>query len=168
MHGRTESTRTSRNTRFIVRAVIQRVSSASVSISEESVAAIGAGLVILLGVEEADGPEDVDWLVGKIVRMRIFGDDEGKMNLALADQPEPSAIVISQFTLHAGTRKGNRPSFIRAAHPDHSEPLYRAFCEAMDEALGAPVGRGRFGADMQVALVNDGPVTITIDSRNRE
>lgn len=151
-----------------MRAVIQRCSKAGVTIDGDQVASIGRGLLILLGVEEADGPEDRDWLAGKIARMRIFGDGEGKMNLSLADLPEAGAIVVSQFTLHASTRKGNRPSFIRAAAPGHSEPLYEQFCERLEEALGRPVGRGRFGAEMAVSLVNDGPVTITIDSRSKE
>lgn len=151
-----------------MRAVIQRCSEASVVIDGHPVAGIGAGLLILLGVEESDGPEDRDWLAGKIARMRIFGDAEGKMNLSLADLPEAGAIVVSQFTLHASTRKGNRPSFIRAAAPDHSEPLYEQFCDRLARELGRPVGRGRFGAEMKVALVNDGPVTIVIDTKTRE
>jgi D-tyrosyl-tRNA(Tyr) deacylase len=151
-----------------VRAVIQRSGPAEVISEGQSLSRIDGGLVILLGIEELDDREDVEWLVGKITRMRIFGDAEGKMNLSLLDQTKPEALVISQFTLHANTRKGNRPSFIRAARPDHSEPLYQVFCEAMDEALGNPVGRGRFGADMKVSLVNDGPVTIIIDSKAKE
>lgn len=151
-----------------MRAVVQRCSEASVTIDGEPVATIDSGLLILLGVEAADGPEDRDWLAGKIARMRIFGDAEGRMNLSLADLPESGAIVVSQFTLHASTRKGNRPSFIRAAPPDHSEPLYEQFCESLESELGRKVGRGRFGAEMQVALVNDGPVTIIIDSKARE
>lgn len=168
MLGPRPSTPASRSTRIIVRAVIQRSGPAEVTSGGESLARINSGLVILLGIEERDGPDDIEWLVGKITKMRIFGDEEGKMNLSLLDQPTPEAIVISQFTLHAGTRKGNRPSFIRAARPEQSEPLYRTFCEAMSQVLGRPVGRGRFGADMQVSLVNDGPVTITIDSRAKE
>lgn len=151
-----------------MRAVIQRSGPADVTSAGETLARIEFGLVVLLGIEERDGPDDIDWLVGKITKMRIFGDDEGKMNLSILDQPNPQAIVISQFTLHANTKKGNRPSFIRAARPEQSEPLYHAFCEAMTQALGSPVGQGRFGADMQVSLVNDGPVTITIDSQARE
>lgn len=151
-----------------MRAVIQRVSSAEVRIDDQCVASIEGGLVVLLGIEERDSIDDVNWLIGKITKMRIFGDNEGKMNLSLLDQATPQAIVISQFTLHANTKKGNRPSFIRAARPEQSEPLYQAFCEAMDRELGQPAGRGRFGADMKVHLVNDGPVTITIDSQNRE
>ena len=140
---------------------------ASVSIDGETTAEIGSGLLVLLGIEEADGPEDIAWLVPKIAKMRIFGDEEGKMNDSLVDQGG-EVLVVSQFTLHAATRKGNRPSFIRAAAPSHSEPLYEAFCTAMEKEIGHQVGRGVFGADMQVALVNDGPVTIWIDSKNRE
>jgi D-tyrosyl-tRNA(Tyr) deacylase len=150
-----------------VRAVVQRVSSASVTISGETVAACGPGLLVLLGIADGDGPEDLGWLVPKIAGLRIFADPAGLMNLALTDTGG-DAIVVSQFTLHASTRKGKRPSFIRAARPEVSEPLYEAFCTALEVELGKPVGRGRFGADMQVALVNDGPVTIVIDSKNRE
>ncbi len=150
-----------------MRAVLQRVSSASVAIAGETVAAIGPGLLVLLGIEDGDGPEDIAWLAPKIARMRIFPDDAGLMNLALPDTGG-DAIVVSQFTLHASTQKGNRPSFIRAARPEISEPLYRNFCTALEQELAKPVGRGRFGADMQVALINDGPVTIVIDTRNRE
>lgn len=150
-----------------MRAIVQRVSSASVTIAGDPVAEIGRGLLLLLGVEEGDGPDDVAWLAPKIARMRIFPDDAGLMNRALTDTGG-GAIVVSQFTLHASTRKGNRPSFLRAARPEVSEPLYLRFCDALEQELGHPVGRGRFGADMQVALVNDGPVTIVIDSRNRE
>lgn len=150
-----------------MRAIVQRVSSASVTIAGDPVAEIGHGLLLLLGVEEGDGPDDVAWLAPKIARMRIFPDDAGLMNRALTDTGG-GAIVVSQFTLHASTRKGNRPSFLRAARPEVSEPLYLRFCDAFEQELGHPVGRGRFGADMQVALVNDGPVTIVIDSRNRE
>jgi D-tyrosyl-tRNA(Tyr) deacylase len=151
-----------------MRAVVQRCAGASVAIDGRTVAAIDRGLLVLLGIEESDGADDRDWLAGKIARMRIFGDDEGKMNLSLADLPDAGVIVVSQFTLHASTRKGNRPSFIRAAAPAHSAPLYERFCERLGEELGRPVGRGRFGAEMQVALVNDGPVTIVIDTKARE
>ena len=152
-----------------MRAILQRVSSASVAIAGETVAAIGPGLLVLLGIEDGDGPEDIAWLAPKIARMRIFPDDAGLMNLALTDTDTGGdAIVVSQFTLHASTKKGNRPSFIRAARPEISEPLYRNFCTALEQELAKPVGRGRFGADMQVALINDGPVTIVIDSRTRE
>lgn len=150
-----------------MRAVLQRVSRAEVAIDGECVASIGLGLLVLLGIEAADGDEDVRWLAGKVARMRIFADAEGKMNLGLTEAGG-DAIVVSQFTLHASTRKGNRPSFLGAAAPDHSEPLYDEFCAALEGELGKPVGRGRFGADMKVALTNDGPVTIIIDSRNRE
>jgi len=150
-----------------MRAVIQRVSSASVTIDGGTVAAIGTGLLILLGIEEGDDAGDIAWLAAKIVRMRIFPDDAGLMNLSLLDCGG-EAIVVSQFTLHASTKKGNRPSFIRAARPEISEPLYRQFCEAFETESGKPAGRGRFAADMKVALVNDGPVTIVIDSKDRE
>lgn len=150
-----------------MRAVIQRVSEASVSIAGEIVARVEAGLLVLLGIEEPDGPDDIDWLAAKIVRMRIFSDADGKMNLSLADICG-DLLVVSQFTLHSSTKKGNRPSFLRAAAAPVSEPLYEAFCAAAERELGKPVGRGRFGADMQVALVNDGPVTILIDTQARE
>lgn len=147
--------------------MLQRVSRASVAIDGETCSAIDAGLLVLLGIEDADDTGDVRWLAGKVARMRIFADAEGRMNLGLAETGG-DAIVVSQFTLHASTRKGNRPSFIRAAAPEHSEPLYGEFCAALEAELGKPVGRGRFGADMKVTLTNDGPVTIVIDSRGRE
>jgi D-tyrosyl-tRNA(Tyr) deacylase len=150
-----------------MRLVIQRVSSASVSIEGETVASIWDGLLILLGIEEPDTEEDIAWLAPKVARMRIFPDGEGKMNLSLLETGG-GVIVVSQFTLHASTRKGNRPSFIRAARPEQSEPLYQRFCAALESELARSIGTGRFGADMQVSLVNDGPVTITIDSRDRE
>ena len=150
-----------------MRVVIQRVSSASVTIAGEVVSSIDHGLLILLGIEEPDQEEDIAWLVPKIARMRIFSDDEGKMNRSVAEAGG-GVIVVSQFTLHASTKKGNRPSFIRAARPEQSEPLYQKFCAAMEAELGHAIGTGRFGADMQVALVNDGPVTVVMDSRDRE
>lgn len=150
-----------------MRVVIQRVSEASVTIDNQIVSSMRRGLLILLGIAEDDEPSDISWLVGKICRLRIFGDDEDKMNLSLSDI-EGEVIVVSQFTLHALTKKGNRPSFIRSAKPEISEPLYEEFCAAMEAELGKPVGRGRFGADMKVALINDGPVTLVIDSKNRE
>ncbi|MGB6221417.1 D-aminoacyl-tRNA deacylase [Haloferula sp.] len=150
-----------------MRVVIQRVSEASVTIDNQIVSSIGRGLLVLLGIGEEDTPADTTWLVGKVCRLRIFGDNEDKMNLSLAEI-EGDVIVVSQFTLHALTRKGNRPSFIRSAKPEISEPLYEDFCKAMESELGKPVGRGRFGADMKVALINDGPVTLVIDSKNRE
>ncbi len=150
-----------------MRAVVQRVLKASVTIDNKVVSEIGAGLLVLLGIEETDGMDDVVWLSGKIARMRIFSDAESKMNQAVTDTGG-EVIVVSQFTLHASTKKGNRPSFLKAAVPAISEPLYERFCEALEGELGKPVGRGVFGAEMKVALVNDGPVTIVIDSRARE
>ena len=125
------------------------------------------GLLILLGVEDADSEEDAAWLAGKIANMRILEDEEGRMNRSLLETGG-EAIVVSQFTLHASTRKGNRPSFIRAARPEQSEPLYEQFCKLLSEHLNRTVGQGHFGAMMNVALLNEGPVTIMIDSRNRE
>jgi D-tyrosyl-tRNA(Tyr) deacylase len=150
-----------------MRVVLQRVSEASVSVNQEQVSKIDAGFLVLLGIEERDTAEDVAWLVGKITKMRVFSDSDGKMNQSLAEQ-DGDALVVSQFTLHASTKKGNRPSFIKAARTDQAIPLYEAFCEQMSEEIGKKVGRGIFGADMKVALVNDGPVTITLDSKNRE
>lgn len=150
-----------------MRAVIQRVSEASVTIAGDTAATIGPGLLILLGVEDGDTGEDAAWLSGKIARMRIMEDEAGNMNRSVLDTGG-DIIVVSQFTLHASTRKGNRPSFIRAARPETSEPLYEQFCEAVELLLGKPVGRGRFGAMMDVALRNDGPVTIVIDTKLRE
>lgn len=150
-----------------MRVVLQRVSEASVSVNQKEVSKIDAGFLILLGIEERDTEEDVAWLVGKITKMRVFSDSDGKMNQALVDQ-DGDALVVSQFTLHASTKKGNRPSFIKAARPDQAIPLYEAFCEQISVEIRKKVGRGIFGAEMQVALVNDGPVTITMDSKNRE
>jgi len=150
-----------------MRAVIQRVLEASVTVQGRKTAAIGRGLLVLLGIEERDEASDVAWLAPKVAKLRIFPDSEGKMNLSVTESGG-DVIVVSQFTLHGSTQKGNRPSFIRAAAPVLSEPLYTAFCAAMEAQLGNPVGRGIFGADMQVALVNDGPVTLLIDSRQRE
>lgn len=150
-----------------MRAVIQRVLRASVEIDGEIVSRCSAGLLILLGVEQGDTKEDIAWLSSKAARLRIFADDAGKMNQSVVEAGG-EMLVVSQFTLHASTKKGNRPSFLRAAAPEVSEPLYAAFCGALEAELGKPVGRGIFGADMKVALVNDGPVTILIDSRARE
>jgi len=150
-----------------MRAVVQRVIEAYVSVDGRQISAIGGGLLVLLGVEEGDGESDVAWLGGKICQMRIFPDEDGKMNRSVMDTGG-NVLVVSQFTLHASTKKGNRPSFLKAAVPAVSEPLYEAFCREMEVGLGKPVGRGSFGADMKVALVNDGPVTIVIDSRRRE
>lgn len=150
-----------------MRAVIQRVREASVSIDGQPISVIGGGLLILLGIEDADTMEDVDWLAGKISKMRIFSDPDGKMNLSVVETGG-EVLVVSQFTLHASTKKGNRPSFLRAAAPGHSEPLYEAFCAAMERETGKQTARGVFGGDMKVALINDGPVTIVMDSRAKE
>ncbi len=150
-----------------MRVVIQRVLESSVKVEGEIAAKMGPGLLLLLGVEEGDAADDVAWLSGKIAKMRIFADGDGKMNQSVVDAGG-EIIIVSQFTLHASTKKGNRPSFLRAAAPAVSEPLYQSFCLAMEGELGRPVGRGVFGADMKVSLVNDGPVTILIDSRARE
>ena len=150
-----------------MRAVIQRVTSASVTIEGREKSAIGLGLLILLGVEDADTQEDLAWLVKKISNLRIFDDDEGVMNRSLLDV-KGEALVVSQFTLYASYKKGNRPSWFRAGSHEHSIPLYNAFCAALSEAISKPVGTGEFGAEMQVKLVNDGPVTICIDTKNKE
>lgn len=150
-----------------MRVVIQRVSKASVQINGELKSAIGKGLLILLGIEEADIQEDIDFLYKKISQLRIFDDAQGVMNESIVDQ-QGDALVVSQFTLFASTKKGNRPSYIKAARPETAIPLYEAFCRCLSEALGKEVGTGEFGADMQVELINDGPVTILIDSKNKE
>jgi len=136
-------------------------------VDDEVIGQIGQGLLVLLGIEEADTEEDAEWLAGKLVAMRIFADSEGKMNLDVRDVGG-EILVISQFTLHASTKKGNRPSFIRAARPERAIPLYENFKSWVSALLGRPVSSGRFGADMKVELVNDGPVTIWVDSRARE
>lgn len=150
-----------------MRAVIQRVTSASVTIEGHEKSAIGLGLLILLGVEDADTQEDLAWLVKKISNLRIFDDEEGVMNRSLLDV-QGEALVVSQFTLYASYKKGNRPSWFRAGSHEHSIPLYNSFCAALSEAIGKQVGTGEFGAEMQVKLVNDGPVTICIDTKNKE
>jgi len=150
-----------------MRSVIQRVSQASVSIGGAERARIGVGLLVLLGIEEADTTEDIEWLSGKIVRLRIFGDDQGVMNRSV-QEISGGILVVSQFTLHASTKKGNRPSYIRAARPETAVPLYQQFLQRLAADFGRPVQSGEFGADMQVALVNDGPVTIIIDTKSRE
>jgi D-tyrosyl-tRNA(Tyr) deacylase len=150
-----------------MRAVIQRVSNASVLIGRETRSSIEEGMLILLGIEESDTREDIEWLSGKISRLRIFKDNEGAMNLSIMDIGG-DAIVISQFTLHASTKKGNRPSFIRAARPETAIPLYEEFVTRLEGILGRKVQTGEFGAYMEVNLVNDGPVTIVIDSKSRE
>jgi len=153
--------------RPIMRAVIQRVSEASVAVEGKVTASIGPGLLILLAVEENDEATDAEWLAPKIARMRIFPDQDGLMNVAAADSHLP-AIVVSQFTLYASTRKGNRPSFMRSARPAKAVPLYESFNQLLARELGGEVQTGEFGADMKVALVNDGPVTIIVDTRERE
>lgn len=150
-----------------MRTVIQRVSQASVAIGGETVGQIGQGLMILLGITHEDNTADADWLVNKICRLRVFDDEKGVMNLSIQDIGG-EALVVSQFTLMASYRKGNRPSYIKAAAPDVAIPLYEYFVEKLQEGLGRTVPTGRFGADMQVSLTNDGPVTITMDSKNPE
>ncbi len=150
-----------------MRIVIQRVTEASVTIDNEVYASIGNGMLVLLGIEESDGKEDVEWLCGKVSRLRVFDDAEGIMNLSLKDV-QGEVLLISQFTLHASSKKGNRPSYIRAARPETAIPLYEEFAEVLSSYLGKEVKTGIFGAMMQVSLVNDGPVTIIIDSKNRE
>jgi D-aminoacyl-tRNA deacylase len=150
-----------------MRAVLQRVQEATVVVDGAQVSAIGHGLLVLLGIEEGDGAEDIAWLVPKISRMRIFGDGEGKMNHSVIDL-SAEVMVVSQFTLHASTKKGNRPSFLRSAVPAVSQPLYEEFCRVMHVELGKEIARGIFGADMKISLVNDGPVTILVDTRARE
>lgn len=148
-----------------MRLVIQRVRHAGVSIEERKVGAIGQGLLILVGIEEADTREDIDWLCRKVTSMRIFDDENGVMNRSVTDV-DGQILVVSQFTLMASTRKGNRPSYIRAARPETAIPLYEAFVEQLKQLTGKDVPTGVFGADMQVELVNDGPVTILMDSKN--
>jgi D-tyrosyl-tRNA(Tyr) deacylase len=150
-----------------MRVVIQRVSAASVTIAVEMVASIQQGLLILVGIEEADTPEDVIWLSSKIIHLRIFADENEVMNLSVKDI-NGEIIVVSQFTLHASTKKGNRPSYIKAARPEKAIPLYEDFIHQLENQIDKKIQTGVFGADMQVALVNDGPVTIIIDSKNRE
>jgi D-tyrosyl-tRNA(Tyr) deacylase len=150
-----------------MRITIQRVSSASVTISGNIKSSIGLGLLVLAGFEEADMAEDLEWTAAKLANLRIFNDANGLMNLSVKDVGG-DVIIVSQFTLHAMTKKGNRPSFIRAAKPDVAIPLYEKFVKLIERELGKPVGTGEFGADMKVALVNDGPVTIHIDSKNKE
>ena len=150
-----------------MRAIIQRVSKASVTVDGKVISKIDNGLLILLGIEDADEQDDLEWLSRKIVNLRIFNDSEGVMNQSLVENGG-NAIVVSQFTLHASTKKGNRPSYIKAAKPTVAIPLYERFVSQMEQDLGQKVGTGIFGADMKVELVNDGPVTIAIDTKNRE
>lgn len=150
-----------------MRAVLQRVSKASVTVEESKVSEIKQGLLILLGIENTDSQEDIEWLSRKIVNLRIFDDTNGVMNESLLDS-KGDAIVVSQFTLHASTKKGNRPSYIKAAKPEVAVPIYEKFILQIENDLGKKVGTGVFGADMKVELLNDGPVTISIDTKNRE
>ena len=152
---------------YSMRAVIQRVSKASVSISKKIKSEIGSGLLVLLGIEGSDDDTDIEWLCNKIVNLRIFNDNKEVMNLSVLDSGG-NILVISQFTLHAKTRKGNRPSYIRAAHPDIAIPLYNKFVIRLSQLLGKEVCSGEFGAMMQIELVNDGPVTIIIDTKEKE
>jgi D-aminoacyl-tRNA deacylase len=147
-------------------AVLQRVGSASVTIEGVLRSSITRGLLVLVGIEEADGQEDIDWLASKIVNLRIFPDDQGVMNVNVRDSGG-DILVVSQFTLHASTKKGNRPSYIKAAKPDVAIPLYENFITAVGRELGKAVQTGEFGADMKVNLLNDGPVTIVIDTKNK-
>ena len=150
-----------------MRAVIQRVSRASVCVDGKIVGKIGWGLLVLLGIEATDGKNDVDWLAEKIANLRVFDDEQGVMNLSIK-AVDGRALVVSQFTLMASYKKGNRPSWLRAAPHDISIPLYESFCARLEEAIGKPVERGIFGADMKVDLLNDGPVTICMDTKNKE
>lgn len=148
-------------------AVIQRVTEASVTIDNKINASIGSGLLVLIGIEDADAQEDIDWLAQKIVNLRIFNDDAGVMNICVKDNGG-DIIVVSQFTLHASTKKGNRPSYLKASKPDVAIPLYENFVHTISTQLGKPVQTGIFGADMKVNLLNDGPVTIIIDTKNKQ
>lgn len=149
-----------------MRIVIQRCTEASVSIGGVVKGAIGAGMMILLGIEDADSDRDIDYLCRKIVALRIFDDANGVMNLPITEVADSGILLVSQFTLMASTKKGNRPSYIRASKPEVAIPMYEKFIARLEEAFGKPIATGEFGADMQVALVNDGPVTIIIDSTN--
>ena len=150
-----------------MKAVIQRVSQSSVTINEEIVAQIQQGILVLVGIEDTDNQEDINWLTSKIANLRIFEDENEVMNLSLKDI-NGEMIVVSQFTLHAATKKGNRPSYIKASKPEVAIPLYESFVQQMEIELGKKVQTGQFGADMKVSLVNDGPVTIIIDTKNKE
>lgn len=150
-----------------MRVLIQRVSRASVTIDEKIFSSIGNGMLVLVGIEEADNAEDISWLSQKIINLRIFPDAEGVMNLSVKEV-NGEILAVSQFTLHAATKKGNRPSYIKAAKPDMAIPMYESFVKQLETDLGKKVETGVFGADMKVQLINDGPVTIWIDSKNRE
>ncbi len=150
-----------------MRVLLQRVSHASVTIEGKVNGKIGNGLLVLVGVEDADDASDIEWLTKKIVNLRIFPDEQDVMNKSVLDV-DGEILVVSQFTLHANTKKGNRPSYIKASKPDYAIPMYEAFCEALSKLIPKPIATGEFGADMKVELLNDGPVTIWIDSKNRE
>ena len=150
-----------------MKVVLQRVSSATVTVSEKIVGEIQKGLLVLVGIEDADTQEDIDWLVTKITQVRIFGDENEVMNLSV-EEVNGDVLVVSQFTLHAATKKGNRPSYIKAARPEVAIPLYEKFVSTLENKLGKKIPTGIFGADMKVALLNDGPVTIIMDSKNKE
>jgi D-tyrosyl-tRNA(Tyr) deacylase len=150
-----------------MKVVLQRVTSASVTVEDKIVGEIQKGIVVLVGIEEADSQEDIDWLVGKITQLRIFGDENEVMNLSV-EEVNGDVLVVSQFTLHAATKKGNRPSYIKAARPEVAIPMYDKFVSSLETKLSKKVATGIFGADMKVALLNDGPVTIIIDSKNKE
>ncbi|MEN8138435.1 MAG: D-aminoacyl-tRNA deacylase [Bacteroidota bacterium] len=150
-----------------MRALIQRVSEASVTIDGEIKSKIKKGILVLLGIEDADTDEDIAWISAKISRLRIFNDENGVMNKSVIDI-DGEAIVVSQFTLHAGTKKGNRPTYIKASKPDFAIPMYNKFVSRFEEDMNKKIGTGEFGADMKVALINDGPVTICIDTKNKE
>ena len=150
-----------------MRVVLQRVSQASVTVDSKIVADIQKGLLVLVGIEDADTQEDIDWLVGKIIKIRIFGDENDVMNCSVQDI-DGDIIVVSQFTLHASTKKGNRPSYIKAAKPEFAIPMYENFVKSLEKDFNKKIQTGIFGADMKVSLLNDGPVTILIDSKNRE
>ncbi len=150
-----------------MKAVIQRVSEASVTVEKKIISSIQKGLLVLVGIEDQDTQEDILWLSAKIARLRIFGDENGVMNKSIKEV-DGDVIVVSQFTLHASTKKGNRPSYIKAAKPDIAIPLYESFITELEKEIGKKVGTGVFGADMKVSLLNDGPVTIIIDTKNKE
>ncbi len=150
-----------------MRSVIQRVSKAQVVVNQKVVGEINQGYMLLLGIEEADTIKDLEWLANKVVKMRVFSDEEGKMNLDIKDV-KGNILVISQFTLHAKTKKGNRPSYIKAARPDHAQNLYEKFIDTLFHLLDQPIQSGRFGAHMEITQTNDGPVTLFIDTKNKE
>ena len=150
-----------------MRVVVQKVSEAKVTVEGKIISSLSKGLLVLLGIEDNDTVDDIDWLVNKIIRLRVFNDENGVMNLSLKDV-DGDIIIVSQFTLHANTKKGNRPSYIRASKPDFAIPMYNKFVEATELVLGKEAGTGIFGAMMQVSLVNDGPVTIIIDSKQKD